>query len=310
MADKGSWKSSDWTSYTSTHVAGKTRDAIFSRAMDKTLNPHGVKIRESRDSDVFPNSTALAIFLDQTGSMGDLADEMIHNGCNVLATEVYDRKVIPDPQILFGAIGDVANPGGTEEAPLQVTQFETDIRIAEQLQKFYLEGKGGGNDTESYTLPWYWASVHTELDCFIKRGKKGYLFTVGDECVPDILTSKQIERVLGYNPEKDFTAQELYNMVSRTYHVFHLMVEQGNFMSSYPSNVINSWTKILGQNAIPLSDHKKMSEVIVSIIQAREGVKKEEIIASWDGSTSVVVSKAIGSIVANANANDGVIEFI
>ena len=32
----------------------------------------------------------------------------------------------------------------------------------------------------------------TSIDCFEKRGKKGYLFTIGDEQLPPTLTKAQI----------------------------------------------------------------------------------------------------------------------
>jgi hypothetical protein len=168
---------------------------------------------------------------------------------------------------------------------------------------------GGGNDSESYTFPWYFAAMHTSIDCFEKRGKKGYLFTVGDECVPPVLRASEIERYLGYNPEKDFTAEELLTMVSRSYNVFHIMVEQGSFMRSHRSEAIESWTSLLGQNAIPISDYTKMSQVIISVIQAMEGEAISKITSSWKGDTSIVVSKAIDGLIANRKENGGVITF-
>lgn len=73
-------------------------------------------------------------------------------------------------------IGDLAYDG----CPIQVSQFESDIRIAEQLDKIYFEFGGGGNSFESYTAAWYFGSRHTKLDC-LNRGKKGIIITMGDE---------------------------------------------------------------------------------------------------------------------------------
>ena len=225
----GAWSRSSWDSYSSTNVKGVSDAGLFTtKTLVNELDPKGVTVRESRDSADNPNSTALIVGIDQTGSMGSLARMMIREGCNTLATEIYDRKPISDPHIMFMGIGDAEM---YEVAPLSVTQFEADIRIAEQLQKIYLEGRGGGNSSESYTFPWYFAAMHTSIDCFEKRGKKGYLFTAGDECVPPPIKAGLIEKYLGYRPEKDaFSAEELLMMVSRKYHVFHLMVEQGNYM--------------------------------------------------------------------------------
>lgn len=35
--------------------------------------------------------------------------------------------------------------------------------------------------TESYELAMYFMARHTSIDCYEKRGKRGYLFMIGDE---------------------------------------------------------------------------------------------------------------------------------
>jgi hypothetical protein len=93
---------------------------------------------------------------------------------------------------MFMAIGDA----NCDKAPLQVSQFEADKRIIDQLTQIYLEHSGGGNDFESYNLPWYFAANHTVHDSMEKRGKRGYLFTVGDEETPQDLTRDQINHII------------------------------------------------------------------------------------------------------------------
>lgn len=297
----GRFTSADWGTYASTKVTGKTRAEIFTSAgIDPSLDPKGVTVRESRDSVDNPESNAIIVGIDETGSMGSIAESMIRKGCATLVTEIYDRKPVSDPHVMFMGIGDVKY----DKAPLQVTQFEADIRIADQLTKIYLEGGGGGNSSESYTFPWFFAAMHTSIDCFEKRGKKGYLFTAGDEEVPAVLRADEIEKFLGYKPETDFTAADLLTLVSRQYEVYHLMVEEGNHYRSHGDRVRKSWGDLLGQRAIPLADHTKMSEVIVSIIQAVEGESKDAILKSWDGSTGLVVAKAINDLTPATTKDD------
>jgi hypothetical protein len=204
------------------------------------------------------------------------------------------------------AIGDVEH----DRAPLQVTQFEADIRIAMDLEKIWLEGGGGGNSYESYTLAWYFAAMHTSIDCFEKRGKKGYIFTVGDEEPTRIIRASAIANFLSGGAQADMSAEELLDMVSKSYHVFHLMVEQGNHMKWGSRNqVIKAWTDLLGQRALLLSDYTKMSEVIVSAIQVNEGADADAVIGSWDGDTSLVVRKAVNALAAGAIAESGIVSF-
>jgi hypothetical protein len=305
----GRWSSSDWSGYTTTRsYSTKKVDEIYSsRKMDNDLDPKGVGIRESRDSEDNPNSSAVIIALDVTGSMTSVLDNMARVGLNTLVEEIYNRKPIIDPHIMCMGVGDVE----CDRAPLQVTQFEADLRIAKQLEKIYLERGGGGNRYESYTLAWYFAAMHTSIDCFEKRGKKGYLFTIGDEEPAPILTAANITKFLGSGPQSDLSPEELLQMVSRNYEVFHIMVEEGHNFRRYGENgVVPKWTNLLGQRAIRLKDHTKFAETVVSIIQVNEGTNRDEVINSWDGTTSVVVSEAIKDLGSeNITSSDQIVTF-
>ena len=304
----GRWDASDWGTYATAHVlSAKSVDDIYTaRKIDDSLNPLGVDIRESRDSADNPNSTPVIVALDVTGSMGKVLDAMARTGLATLATEVYDRKPISDPHIMFMGIGDVS---AGDRSPLQITQFEADIRIAEQLNKLHLERGGGGNDSESYTLAWLFAGLHTSTDNFEKRGKKGYLFTLGDEEPNMVLTKKEIERVLGYAPENDYTAEQLLAIVSRQYEVFHLIVADTGHYRNNERKILSAWQNLLGERAIILDDHTKMAEVITSTLEVMNGKLAKDVVASWDGSTGLTVAKAINGLVANAKDNGGLVTF-
>ncbi len=261
--------------------------------MHKDLDPHGVTVRESRDSVDNPKSNAIIVALDVTGSMGMIADVIARKGLNTLLEEIYNRKPVTDPHVMLMGIGDVEMH---DKAPLQVTQFEADIRLAEHLANIYLEHGGGGNSYESYALVWYFASMFTSIDCWEKRKKKGYLFTVGDEEPTPYLKKEDILTVMGTMPQADLKMDDLLMMASRQYDVFHIMIEEGSHMRYDKTKVVSKWTNLLGQRAISLSDHTKLAEVIVSTIQLNEGVDKDKVVASWDGSTSVVVADAMRSL--------------
>ena len=305
----GRWSSSDWSTYATTHVDNaKTVDDIYtSRKMNKDLDPKGVEFRESCDSADNPNSTPVIVALDVTGSMSAVLDVMARTGLSTLAEEIYDRKPVTDPHIMMMGVGDVE----CDHAPLQITQFEADIRIAEQLAQIYLEKGGGGNDHESYILPWYFAAKHTKIDSFSKRGKKGILFTVGDECPTPYLTADAIEEFLGERPQFDqITAEQLLTMVSRQWEVFHLIVEETSFCRTNHDEVVGQWTNLLGQRAIKLSDHTKMGEVIISTLQVLAGEDVSKVIKSWDGKTSIVVRDAVsGFAMTNSVGKNGLVKF-
>ena len=96
--------------------------------------------------------------------MGQTAVE-IAKRLNEIMTKLYGQ--IKDVEFMIMGIGDLAY----DTYPIQASQFESDIRIAEQLDKIYFEFGGGGNWFESYTAAWYFGSRHTKLDCW-NRAKK------------------------------------------------------------------------------------------------------------------------------------------
>jgi hypothetical protein len=286
------WDSNDWTSYSKTTSSKKIDDIFTKSSIVDELNPYGVAMRESRDSALNPASTAIIVGLDVTGSMGKIADVMAKEGLGVMVEEILARKPVTDPHIMLAGVGDAYS----DRSPLQITQFEADLTIAKQLEQIWLEKGGGGNHFESYNLPWYFAAKHTSIDCFEKRGKKGYLFTVGDEEAPKELLKSHISKIFGDSVERDYSTEELLNMVSKMYHVFHIIVEEGSHASMYMGDVLSSWTELLGQRVLRLADHTKLAEVVVSAIEVNEGRDVNSVTKSWSGATSVVVGRAINNL--------------
>jgi hypothetical protein len=300
------WSDSDWSRYAGS-TAGRSRSEIFGSGLDVALNPHGVKLRESRDSALNPASNAIVAALDVTGSMGMIAEVMAKQGLGTFVTEVLKRRPVSDPHLMFMGIGDA----NCDRAPLQVTQFEADIRIAEQLAKIWLEGGGGGNRFESYDLAWYFAARHTAIDCFEKRGRKGILFTIGDEEPSPHLLAGQVRAVTGDAERRDLDARALLAMVERTYDVFHIVVEEGSHARANRTAVMRAWTGLLGQGrVIPLADHTRLAEVMVSTIEVHAGRDRAAVAGSWSGDTSLVVARAVGAIAARGTGNmGGVVRF-
>lgn len=266
-------------------TVNKSTDQIYSsKRMHKDLDPKGVKMRESRDSADNPESTPLIVGIDVTGSMGIIADTIARQGLGTLFTGILDRKPITDPHVMFMAIGDA----NCDQAPLQVSQFEADKRIIEQLTNIYIEHGGGGNQFESYNLPWYFAGMHTVHDSMVKRGKRGYLFTVGDEEAPHTLTKAQVKQFIGDDMEVEMSPADMLALARRSYDVFHIVIEQGDYARRAMDRVMGSWTELLGQRVIRLSDYTKLAETIVSAIEVAEGVDADTSAKAWGGASSIV----------------------
>lgn len=295
--------SADWAGYHKSTVSKSTADIFTSRGMDEDLNPMDVGMRESRDSDANPESTAIIIGCDVTGSMGMLAEKLVREGLGTLFSEIYDRKPVSDPHIMAMAIGDAV---AGDSAPLQVTQFEADIVIADQMEKIYLEGRGGGNSFESYDLPLYFAARHTSIDCFEKRGKKGYIFTMGDERAPSETTVEALKKYIGKDEgvQADIPMKDVVAQAQKMYNVFHIIIKEGGHCSYDFDGVLQSWTELLGQRAIVLEDYTKLAEVIVSLIEVNEGKAAADVAASWSGDTAMVVANSVKDLKAADAAFD------
>lgn len=295
------WDPDSWTGYSAT-TNKKPAAAIFTSSnLHPDLNPLGLVMRESRDSDSNPLSNAIIVAIDVTGSMGIISDYMVKTGLGVLFQNILDRKPVSDPHLMVMAIGDA----NYDSSPLQVSQFEADLEIAKQLEKVHVEHGGGGNGFESYELPWYFAANHISMDCWEKRKKKGYLFTIGDEPHSVGVIASQISKFIGDTPESDMSLEDMYEIVSRTFHVYHIIVKEGDHCRHHFDSVKNGWTNILGQNAVVLTDYTKLSEVIESLIEVNEGADKDAVAASWDGSTALVVSAALSNQVSTVSGATG-----
>lgn len=282
------WDAADWAAHVST-TAHKPREAVFtSHSLDTGLDPSKFKFRESVDSDNNPKCTPIIISVDVTGSMGALAEQIIKRDLGVVMSEIYTRKPVSDPHVCIGAIGDGANG---DNAPIQVTQFESEVGpLTSQIEKIYLEGGGGGNMGESYAYPWYFAANKTKCDAITKRHRKGYLFTIGDEAPLMTISKSEISRYFGEDVEKSIDTKDLLELTQKNWEVFHIVVETA---STKNQDAIAKWKDLLGQRVIVVPSSANLAEVIVSTIQVIEGEDASKVADSWDGSTAISVRNAI-----------------
>ena len=222
----GTWTRSSFESYSASR--GRTVDSagrldsrltdqqIFTqRALHPRLDPMRV-MRECCDSEEHPSTVPVILALDVTGSMGPASAEVAKK-MNEVMTRLYGS--IRDVEFLIMGIGDLSY----DRAPIQISQFESDIRIAEQLDLVYMEHGGGGNSFESYTAAWYMGLHHTRLDCW-KRGGKGLIITMGDEIMNPYLPCRPLSAVTGDPLQADVETKGLYRQAAEKFDIYHLHV--------------------------------------------------------------------------------------
>ena len=240
----------------------KPVDEVFEQNKKKEIHdlmdPKGIRLREARDSSIHPATKPIVLGLDVTGSMGRIPHYLVKDGLPHLMGTIIENGV-PDAALMLIAVGD----GLKDNYPLQVSQFESgDAELDNWLTKTYIEGGGGGNGGESYSLVWYFAANHTITDSWEKRKEKGLLFTVGDEPCHKELTRGELSRIMGSATENNFTDKQLLEAAQKTWDVYHLHILQG----SDGMNSLHYWKELLGDHCISVSDYKDVSKVIADIV--------------------------------------------
>lgn len=247
--------------------SGASTQAIFRQEQCHPLmNPKGVRVRESRDSAEHPESLGIVFALDVTGSMGDIPV--------LLATrelpkfmKVLSACSIADPQVLFLAVGDATS----DAAPLQVGQFETTAELMDQwLTRTYLEGGGGGGDQESYELALYFLAQHTEMDCYVKRGRRGYLFMTGDENPYPVLSRHVVDGIIGDRLDDDLKAGEIVAELQKTFVPFFLIPDRAR-----RARCEKNWRDLLGEHVLCMDSPEDVCYVSAGALLISEKVVRD-----------------------------------
>jgi hypothetical protein len=225
------------------------------RVVYDALNPFGVGVRESRDTDEHPQSLAIAVLFDVTGSMRSVP-RVLQTKLPGLLGLLLRKGYVADPHILFGAIGDAT----CDRVPLQIGQFESDNRMDDDLGRIVLEGGGGGQMTESYELAMYFMARHTAIDCFDRRGRRGYLFIIGDEMPYRKVSRSQVGAIIGDELSEDISTEAILAELKRRYHVYYILPEGSSYVGD--ASVLERWRNLLGQNVIELDDLDAACETI------------------------------------------------
>ena len=235
------------------------------RTIDPLMDPTALGVggvRESRDSEHHPASVPIIVAFDVTASMGDIPTRFAQEHLGSLMRMLVEQGDVSDPQVLFAAVGDAL----VDQAPLQVGQFESGLEMDMWLTRLWLEG-GGGDAPESYLLSHWFAANHTAADCWEKRGRKGYLFSIGDAANKP-LSPAQVQRVFGYAPDGPVDNAAIVAAASERWELFHLLVTRGRRVKG---GVRRSWRRLMGDRMLLLDQTEAICTVIASLVGLSEG---------------------------------------
>lgn len=250
-------KASRGFSTVDTFAFSSTQSTFKATTINEKFNPYGV-VRECCENEEHPNTIPIILGLDVTGSM-NMACKACIDGLNDTILKLYENY--KDVEIAIAGIGDFS----WDRSPFQLSQFESDERIADNLFDLYIENGGGGNSWESYTALWYAGLHHTKLDCW-NRGKKGILISMGDEICNPVLPREAIQRVFGDTVQSDIETEALLEEVKEKYDVYHIAITNNSSYSRYESGIKSSFGKLLGQNLI-IATSDELPKVISQIVE-------------------------------------------
>lgn len=280
----GSWNATNYAANTQQKVASGTSfgysratksQSTASWAAHEDLDPKrvagpaspfaGEVMRESRDNVDHPNALPIAVTFDGTGSMGrvpTVTQQKLAGLFGLLLRQGYAE----DPQVLVAVYGDHK----TDYVPLQVSQFEDDNRIDDNLDKIFIESNGGGNGGESQSLMWYYLAYHTATDAWDKRKKKGYAFFIADEVSHD-LDAAAVKKIIGDGEPltQDLTVEGLAKAVSEKWDVRILVIDN---MSAQMQGSVKFYENLFGKDhVLVVEDPDSVTETIALAIGALEG---------------------------------------
>lgn len=286
----GSWSTTSYCCYSKSLgrdydvTTGRVNGHEFtSRRLDESLDPSKFEVRECVNSEEHPNTIPVILALDVTGSMGEACRETAE-ALNVIITNLYEKY--KDIEFCVMGIGDLE----CDYAPIQMSQFESDVRIAQALDKIYMEHGGGGNRYESYTAAWYVGLKKTKLDCFDKQGRKGIIITMGDEPLNPVLRKSELNEVANVHEQDDVKTENLYAEACEKFDIFHIAVDDDDDMyRHYKKDIEGSFGQLLGDR-YKVSTINQLAPTIESCIsesiQGNQGTSLTGIILGESGEIS------------------------
>lgn len=267
----GSYSAADWSKLKASRQLSSSNNVseVFKRrSCDPKFDPRYIGTRECFDSEDHPNSTPIVVGLDVTGSMGYLAVKVATEALNELIMKLYSTDSIEDPALMCAAYGD-----HLDASPLQVTQFESDIRIAEQLLELYFENRGQGQVVP--TCLWHFLANRTNIDAIKKRNQKGFVFTIGDQATIRHTPSPAvtIQAVTG-DQSHVASPEDVLKKVEKKFHAFHIMIGGDNVDNR---RLMNGHAMTIQKTDIDL-----IPQIIISTIQLQNGKNRKTVLEQWD----------------------------
>lgn len=256
----------------SSFPAGSSGNTVSSAAKSSFTQQRLHSLMNPRNRIVQTNAENLLLLgLDVTGSnmqfIMNVWDKM-----PMFQDQVSQQGSLPNAFFGFSAVGDAY----TDEAPLQVAEFDQGIVLDEWLTRIYPEGHGGGQQMETYELWAYYLARKITM-----RPKLAFGFLLVDEAPYPTLQKRIVSNVIGDDLEADIDSRVIFTELNRKLNG-NLYILQNPYYGVnrgyvQETNDINrEWKRILGESGgtiIQLSEEKSMVDVILGVLALKTGVR-------------------------------------
>lgn len=265
----GGYDQSEHEHITQAQAQMPEREVFKERVVRSDMSPLNIPPRESRDSNDHPESLAIAFALDLTGSMHDIPKTMARSTLPNFM-QILTSCGVRDPQLLFMGIGDTEDLDrvSAQALPLQVGQFESTADLVNRwLTSVAFVSDGCGNHGESYHLGFELLARKTSIDCFEKRGKRGYAFFTGDDNLFSNCRHGEIRRIFGDLERGPVSTSMILKEALERWNIFFVIPDRQR--ARY---VEANWHEVLGDRVIVAYDAEDICDICGIVVALTEGV--------------------------------------
>jgi hypothetical protein len=245
--------------------SGGTSSSTASAAMRRSSQSKDTQtLNRSIKSDT---ESPIVINLDVTGSNIEFA-RIVYDKAPMLFGQIEQQGYLKNFDICFSATGDA----NSDSYPIQVCDFDTGIKLDDQLKKLCLEGGGGGQRMETYELSAYYFAHK----CAMSKAIMPFMFFIIDEAPYETVNSEFIENLIGDKVSEDVDSKQAFRDLFRNFKG-NVFIFQNEYSSSKSDTleIEAEWKKIIGKNyashMIPIKEEKAIIDLILGTIAMVSG---------------------------------------
>ena len=241
--------SSGWGGSSSSFGASSYSASRFTSSyLDSSMRPSG-KILESKAK------SPIIVVLDVTGSNIDFA-RVVYDKLPMFYGQIEQKGYLEDFEISFCAVGDAY----TDEYPLQICDFAKGIELDSQIEKIVLEGRGGGQEMESYELAAYYLYKNTKF----VAGSEPIIFFIGDEAPYPSVDKYQAQE---FDIECDEDGIQAFDLLRKKVKDNVFMLLNRYCGRNFEEHITASWEKLLApEHVVEISEEKAIVDLMLGII--------------------------------------------